>query len=78
MAATNLIHIPISTSRKLVREQTFRIIQSRDDFTDAIGQCTILHQQLHDSKFTGQVIFNYSQGTIGNVTSIDGKKVDPQ
>jgi hypothetical protein len=68
-------HTPLSESRTMLRERTFRIINLRPDFCDAITQLVIMAQQLHDERFTGTLSINLSQGTINNVKLTDSKKV---
>ena len=66
---------PVTVSRKVVRHQTFRISRC-EDFRSLIGQLSFLLQQLQDSRFTGKVELDFSQGTLLSANTIDSQKID--
>jgi hypothetical protein len=75
VSASAISHIPISESRLVSRERTFRLMQARPDFKDVIGQIVILVSQLHDEKFTGEVQINFTQGSVNNAKLVESKKI---
>jgi len=64
----SVIHKPISDHLRMVRETTFKLAHKRADFLDVVAQLTILAQQLHESRFTGNLQINWSEGSITNTT----------
>ena len=73
--SSSISHIPISDSRLVSRERTIRLVQSRPDFQDVIGQLVILMNQLHSESFTGEVRINFSQGSVNNAKLVESKKI---
>lgn len=72
---SNIITNPVSDSSTVSRRRTFTIAQLRTDYRDAQTQIILLLTQMHNEGFTGQLQFNFTQGRIANVESIESRKV---
>ena len=68
---------PVADSSIVSRKRTFTLAQLRSDFRDAITQFVVLLLQLHDEKFTGQLILNFTQGRVCNVETVESQKIEP-
>lgn len=73
--AASISFNPIASDRKLVRKQVFTIF-SRGGFSMVIFQSIGILRQMHESKFTGQVVFNFGNGSINSATAVDSQSID--
>ena len=74
-SSSNILTTPIADSSTVSRKRTFTLAQLRSDFRDAITQFVVLLLQLHDEKFTGQLILNFTQGRVCNVVTVESQKI---
>lgn len=75
MLRSNITTNPIADTSTVSRKRTFTLAQHRSDYRDAQTQIILLLTQMHDEGFTGQLQFNFTQGRICNVESIETQKV---
>ena len=68
---------PVADSSTVSRKRTFTLAQLRPDFRDAQTQFVVLLTQLHDEGFTGQLQFNFSNGKVCNVETVESQKIKP-
>lgn len=70
---SNILTTPVHES--ISRKRTYTLAQLRSDFHDAQTQFIVLITQLHDTNFTGSLQFNWSDGRIVNVETIEKQKL---
>lgn len=73
--SSGILTNPTSESSIVSRKRTFTLAQLRTDFRDAQTQLVVLLTQLHEEGFTGQLQFNFTQGRICNVETVESHKI---
>lgn len=67
---------PASESRRMVRKRTIAI--SGPPSPSMSAKLAIILDNLHSSKFTGELIINFGQGSVRNAVAMDSDVVEPR